>query len=511
MKRLTAAALIFAMCFTALTGCVGKEEIETDAAAVQAEILDEFNKIVLIPRESGHEKTIETYLRSWAKDNGFESVRDSSNNVIITVPASAGCENAPVTILQCNMDSRISVSGDAAFDPLKDTITIVDNGDALTADGTSLGADSGIGMANILYVLKHARKHGPLRAVFTTDGETGMTGAEKLDPEYLEGDYLISTGWNSDRTVGVGSGGTASYDMTRELQWTEPQNALPYTLSVSGLTGGDADEDIGKGGANAVKIIGEILANAQGKGILFELGSFNGGTSRDTIPSSAAALIIINESDVRKMQEAVDGAINAFRDAYGDVEPNYAFTFQEAQMPEKVVSFEDTGSIISFIYSIVNGVQAMSEAYPDVVESASNLGMVSTATGSFLCQASAVSTTDVGLYQITAAHDAVSAMSGLEYTYYEGVPRWPDHTDSMLYNAIRDICDSLYGDKPTGVIVHKGLEFGWFAKKNPKLQIISIGAMIESPDLPDEALILETAAKPAEVIMAFLEQQTGGQ
>ena len=506
MKRLIAVALILILCFTTLTGCNGKEKEATNDAAVQTAILDEFNKITQIPRESGHERAMSSYLRSWAKENGFNGIRDSSNNVIINEPASAGYENAPTTILQCNMDSKIAKADGIIFDPFKDPVAIVDNGKTLTATGTSIGADSGIGMATALYVLKNAQKHGPVRVIFTTDGKAGMTGAEKLKSKYLDGDYLINLGWDSDRAIGLGSGGTASYDMMHEIEWTPPQNALPYILSISGLNGGDADEDIGKGGANAIKIIGEVLANAQGKGILFELGSFNGGISRDTIPTAATALIIINESDQKKMQEVVDDAINAFKNAYGDVEKNYTFTYQATQMPNKVVSFEDNGSIISFIYGIINGVQSMSENYEGVVESATNLGMVSTVTGNFLCQVSAASTSDVGLYEITSAHEAISSMSSLKYTYYEGTPRWPDHPDSVLYTSIQDIYSSLYGDKLSDNIVHNARECGWFAKKNPKLQIISIGPMIENANLPNETLILNTVTKPADVILAFLEQ-----
>lgn len=506
MKRLIAVTIILCLCFSILTGCNGNEEKVNDDAAVRTAILDEFNKISQIARESGHERAISTYLKNWAKENGFEVIRDNSNNVIITKPASAGYEKAPTTILQCNMDSKIAVAEDAVFDPLSEAVTTVENGNTLKANGTSFGADSGIGMATALYVIKNTQKHGPIRVVFTTDGEDGMTGAEKLKSKYLEGDYLINLRWDSERSACLGSAGTASYDMMHEIEWTPPQNAIPYVLSISGLVGGDADEEIGKGGANAIKIIGEVLANAQGKGILFELGSFNGGISRDTIPTAATALIIINESDQKKMRDVVEDAMNAFKDAYGDVEKDYTFTYQETEMPNKVVSFEDNGSIISFIYGIINGVQSMSETYEGVVESASNLGMVSTATGNFKAQVSAASTSDVGLYEITTAHEAISSMSSLNYTYMDGVPRWPDHPDSFLITSIQNIYSNLYDDKMSVDIVHKEQECGWFAKKNPKLQIVSIGPRIENVNRPEETLILDTITKPANVIMAFLEQ-----
>lgn len=506
MKRLIAAALILSLSFGVLTGCGGNKEEVADDAAIQKAIIDEFNIISQIPRESGHERAMSSYLRSWAKENGFEVIRDNSNNIIITKPASAGYEDAPTTILQCNMDSKIAVAEGSDFNPLSDPVTPVIEENAMKADGTSLGAKSGIGVSTALYILKNAQHHGPIKALFTTDGEAGMTGAEKLKAKYLDGDYLINLGWNSDRSVGLGSGGTADYDMRHDIKWTAPQNAIPYVISISGLNGGNASEDIGKGGANAIKIIGEVLANAQGKGILFELGSFNGGDSRNTIPSEASALIILNESDQKKMQNVVDDAIDSFDSAYGDVENNYTFTYQEAQMPDKVVSFEDNGSIISFIYGIIDGVQAMSDAYDNVVENASNLGMVSTKTGNFLAYASAASTSDVGLYQITTAHEAISSMSNLQYSCSEAVPRWPDHPDSILYTRIKDIYSDLYDDKMPGSIVHRELECGWFTKKNPKLQIISIGPRIKYADTSDETLILDTVTKPAKAVMTFLEQ-----
>ncbi len=506
MKRMIAVALIVSLCFTILTGCNGNEEIETDDTAVRTAIVEEFNKITQIPRESGHERAISTYLRSWAKEKGFEVIRDNSNNVIINKPAAIGYEKVPTTILQCNMDSKIIPGDGFAYDPLNDPIKSVVSEDTMHAEDTSLGADSGVGIATAMYVLENSQKHGPIRVIFTAGGESGMTGAEKLNIKHLDGAYLINLGWESDRAIGVGSGGTAAYNMKHEIEWVPPQNALPYLLSIRGLVGGDADEAIGNGGANAIKTIGEVLASAQGKGILFELGSFNGGISRGTIPEAATALIIINESDQRKMQDVVDDAMDVFRDAYGDVEKEYVFTYQEAPMPDKVVSFEDNGSIISFIYGMLNGVQSMSKSYKDVVESASNLGMVSTATGNFLAQISAASTTDVGLYKITIAHETISGMSNLEYTYEEGVPRWPDHTDSVLFTSIQDIYSGLYDDKISGDIVHHEMECGWFARKNPRLQIISIGPRIDHVNSINETLILDTITKPANIILAFLEQ-----
>ncbi|MDF2655133.1 MAG: pepD [Bacillota bacterium] len=506
MKRKIAVALILSLLLTVFTGCNGSEEEEIDDEAVKSAILEEFNNITQIPRTSGHERAISTYLRSWAKDNELQVARDSSNNVIIDKPATAGYEKAPTTILQCNMDMALTVKEGIGFDPVSDPVKILLQEDTMTGDGTSIGAASGIGMSTALYVLKNAQKHGPIRVIFTTDGEDEMSGAKKLKTKYLEGDYLINLGWDNAGTVNTGSGGSASYEMIRKIQWTLPQNTLPYLISLDGLHGGAAANEIGNGYPNAIKIIGDILAKAQGQGILFELASFNGGTSADTIPQSAAALIVINESDQKKMQSIIDDAMDAFKDGYGGIEDNYSFTYLASEMPDKVISFDDNGSIISFIYGVINGVQSMSETYKDVVESATNIGLVSTASGNFACRVSASSTSDVGLYEITTAHEAISSMCGLEYNYSEGIPRWPDHSESNLFKGITEAY-ALYGGEPEAVITHEGSECGWFVKKNPKLQIISIGPEIQNPDSPEEILNLETVTMPAKAILKFLELQ----
>ncbi|QOX62813.1 aminoacyl-histidine dipeptidase [Anoxybacterium hadale] len=506
MKRIIAVALILSLLLTVLTGCNGSEEQEIDDEAVKAAILEEFNNITQIPRTTGHERAISTYLRTWAKDNGLDVVRDSSNNVIMDKPATPGYEKAPTTILQSNMDMALTVKDGVEFDPISTPVKIISQEDTLTGDGTSLGASSGIGMSTALYVLKYAQKHGPIRVIFTTDGEEGMSGAKKLKTKYLEGDYLINLGWNQEDTINTGSGGSASYEMIRKIEWTQPQNTLPYLITLSGLHGGPASKEIGNGSPNAIKIIGDILAKAQGQGILFELASFNGGVSAETIPEAAAALIVINESDQKKMQSIIDDAMDAFKGAYGGIEDGYSFTYAAAEMPDKVISFDDNGSIISFIYGIINGVQSMSKTYDDVVESATNIGLVSTASGNFACRVSAGSTSDVGLYEITTAHEAISSMCSMEYNVSEGIPRWPDHSKSKLFADISQAY-SLYGGKPNAIITHQGSECGWFVKKNPKLQVISIGPEIENPDLPEEILKLKTVTLPAKTILKFLEQQ----
>ncbi len=509
MKRFIAVLSVSVLCITMMAGCNSKEEPVLDDTTVRAEILNEFDSIGKIPRESGHEREMSTYLKTWAKSNSFEVVRDNANNVIIDVPATQGYENAKTTILHSNMDMAVVVSEGAIFNESQDSIKIISDEKTMEAIDTNLGADSGIGMATILYVLKNTENHGPIRAIFTTGGDMDLSGAEALKEKFLEADYLINFDWNSDRSIMTGSSGNINYTMTRQIHWEQPKNAVPYMLSLTGLDGGSAESDMNKGGANAVKIIGDILANTQGQGILFELAGFNGGTSSDTIPTGAQALILVNPSDQKKIKAAINESMRAFEDAYGNTDANYNFSFEETLMPEKVISFEDTGSIVSFIYSVLNGVQSSEETEYSTGQSVTNIGSVSTTSGNFVCRISAYSTTTEGLAEITGAHEAISNMCNLEYTSQSGTPVWSGQSDSDLYQAMAAAYKSLYDYNPSSITDSKHSECSLFLQKNPKLQMISIGPSIQNIGTIEESLKLNSVEKAGKAVIEFLKQTDG--
>lgn len=512
MKRFLIVILIVCMCFSIFAGCQGKEENQIDDQAVQAEILNDFMKVTEIPRETGHERAVSSYLKNWAHENGFKVVRDSYHNVIIEKPASAGYENAPVTILHSNMDMHVAIADDTRFDPLNEHVAVIKNDKSYIAAGTSLGADSGMGIATALYVLKHSDKHGLLRVIFTSGGESDFSGAKGLNPKYLDGDYLINLNWDSQNTIGVSSAGTAAYEMKRAITWAPPKNTFPCEISISGLIGGDAENNVNDGGANAIKVIGETLAKAQGKGIIFELASFNGGLSDDTIPTAATAVIIINTADVNKLKDVLDNSIDEFKDTYGDVEKNYSFTYKEGVMPDKVVSLDDNGSIMTFLYGIVNGVQTTSNDFPSIPESSSNIGIVSTYTGNFLAGITAGSNSIAAIQEITSAHEAISSMSALEYHVKNNTPIWAYNPNSTLIKALQTVYQNTYNENADLEAVHRELDFSWFLEKNPKLQIASIGSSIKDANTPEEALMLDRVTNPATVILNFLkntQEKTG--
>lgn len=509
MKRLSAIILIICLCFASFTSCSENTEKKSDDEAIQEAVLEEFMKISEVPRESGQVKAISSYLRSWAKENGLKATRDKAYNVIIEKPASQGYEEAPLTILQCNMDMITAVSEGVAYDPLNDSIKFEDNGETITAKGTSLGSDSGIGIATALYVLKNAVNHGPLRVIFTANAETNMSGAKGLDSKYLDGDYLINLDWEKDGSVCIGSAGSYAFKMTRDITWVQPKNTIPYQIAITGLKGGNSGKAIDEGGANAIKVIGETLANIQGEGILFELAGIIGGTSVDAIPTDAQAVILINESDEKKFTTAINKAADKFKEDYGNEEKSYTFTALETTMPDKVVTLEDESAIISFIYGIVNGVQTRSEnSSNNLLDSSSNLGIVSTASGDFSGEVYARSSSLEGAQEIIKSHQLIANMCDLTYNYKPVIPAWTakEKENRKLVDTLTSIYKKQYDKSMKVVTTHTEYECGWFAEKNPDLEIVSIGPLVKYANSPSETLTLSSVSKPANLVLLFLEQ-----
>lgn len=505
MKRLLAITLILAMLIPILSGCREEAELEPiDDEEIRTAVLEEFLSLSEIPRASGTMKPISSYLRSWAKQNDLAVTRDQADNIIIEKDPAPGYENAPLTILQCNMDMIYLTPEEDLLDPPDTFLKILTDEEHLWAENTNAGAGSGMGMSSILYILKYGEKHGPLRAVFTADGETSMSGAEKIKEKYLQGDYLINFRWEKDRSIGTGSGEKRLYTMSRPITWLEPKYTIPYLISISGLHGGNAQEDLTRGGANAIKIIGSALAEAQGNGILLELGSFNGGFDEETIPSDATALVIINQSDRKKFESIMKSASSDFHSHYSSEKAAKLSYERIEEMPEYVMSWDDSSSILSFIYGIVNGVQHKKTS--GEIESYTNLGSASTYTGIFLAKISAGSLVPDQAQEVAEAHETVSRLSDLEYQAQENAPLWTAAEESSLTAAFSTLYQGLYHETPTRNMLLSPSECGWFSQKNPELEILSIGPMIHNGGTAQEMLELNTVTRPVTLVLTFLEQ-----
>ena len=240
-------------------------------------VLNEFAKLAAIPRKSGHEQAVSDFLKNYLTELGFAVTQDEKNNIIADKPACPGFENAPLTILQGHMDMVCVAAEGVAFDPLKDAIKLVRDEKFLRADGTSLGADDGIGVAEAIYIMKNAKDHGPLRMIVTVDEEQGMTGAIHLDAKHLQdAKFLINCDSENYDELTVGSAGSVNLDFSREIKWVKPEMTAAWQIEVKGLLGGHSGERIGDGRGNAIRTLAMTLAALAAEGEV-ELAAFNGG------------------------------------------------------------------------------------------------------------------------------------------------------------------------------------------------------------------------------------------
>lgn len=246
-------------------------------------VLAEFAKLAAIPRKSGHEQAVSDFLKSYLSELGFTVMQDEANNIIADKKATAGFEKAPLTILQGHMDMVCVAEEGYAYDPLKDPIKLVRTEEYLSAEGTSLGADDGIGVAEAIYIMKTAKDHGPLRLIVTTDEEQSMKGAIRLSAEHLkDASFLINCDSENYDELTVGSAGSVDLDFTRELKRVEPETSAAWRLEVKGLLGGHSGERIGDGRGNAIRTLAMILTALQAKGEV-ELASLR--AARPAMPS----------------------------------------------------------------------------------------------------------------------------------------------------------------------------------------------------------------------------------
>lgn len=493
------------------TGFAGPAEAAgTSGQDVLERVLAEFYPLANIPRKSHHEEKVSAYLVSWAGKYGLKSVKDKSNNVVIEVPATRGMENKPLVILQAHSDMVCVAADGVRFDPLADPIKVLrdDKARTLKADGTSLGADDGIGVAMALFVANPGNKvnHGPLRLIITTNEEDGMTGAADLDARHLEGKYLV----NLDNEV-VGQfinscAGGYKYIFTDKLERVAPKKDLALEISLSGLLGGHSGIEINKGHANPVSILANLLNAVHAAGIDFELASFEGGTAANAIPAKSAALLVIDSRDMASFEKVFNGYKGKFERSYGGIEKNGKLAFSKTALPKDVAERKAGYRFISLLTSIQTGVGTMSQVVKDLVESSSNTGIVALGGDSASITIFARSSEDYHLERYTQNYNALATLADYKLeTLFMGPP-WPAVKENKLAETLAAEYRALTGKPAEVLAIHAGLECAYWAQKNPGLSLISIGPELHDVHSPNETLFLDSIAPTMDLLVAAMKK-----
>jgi len=484
---------------------MGKTELKPER------LFEIFEAICQVPRPSKHEEQISAWLAEFGRSHGFVTKVDSVGNVAISVPATPGMEDRKPIILQAHMDMVCESNRDVQHDFLRDPIRTVVEGEWLRAEGTTLGADDGIGVAAALAVITDPTlKHGPLQCVFTVDEETGLTGAEAMQAGFMEGDILINLDSEDEGEMFIGCAGGCRTDARFRYRREEvPEGYFFFTVSIDGLMGGHSGDDINKGRANANKVLCRFLSQADEKFDL-RLCHIEGGNKHNAIPREAQALCAVpmkDKEDVRVLFNVVAADVEA---EFAAVEKTPRFVMQSAHPADKAIDKDTARRFLSAMQGVFNGVYAMNFDVPGLVETSSNLASIRLEEGGngesvIHIVLSQRSSTLSGRADVARTVCATLQLAGAETEVGEGYPGWKPNADSEILRITVAEYERLFGKKPVVRAIHAGLECGLFMEKYPNLDMISFGPTLRGVHSPDERLLIPTADLFWRHLVAVLE------
>ncbi|EMK6669451.1 aminoacyl-histidine dipeptidase [Vibrio fluvialis] len=465
-----------------------------------------FDKICSIPHPSKHEEALAQYIIGWAKEQGLDVRRDPTGNVFIKKPATPGMGHKKAVVLQAHIDMVPQKNEDTDHDFAKDPIQPYIDGEWVTAKGTTLGADNGIGMATCLAVLASTEiKHGPLEVLLTIDEEAGMTGAFGLEAGWLEGEILLNTDSEQEGEVYMGCAGGVDGALTFDIQREAlPAGYVTRQLTLKGLKGGHSGCDIHTGRGNANKLIARFLAG-HAQELDLRLIEFRGGSLRNAIPREAFVTVAIPADNQTKLDELFTTYTELLKAELGRVETNLV-TFNEAKEAALgVFALADQQRVIAALNACPNGVIRMSDDIEGVVETSLNVGVITTDEQQIKVLCLIRSLIDSGRSQVESMLTSVAELAGADIVFSGAYPGWKPDADSEIMHIFRDMYEGIYGHKPNIMVIHAGLECGLFKKPYPEMDMVSFGPTIKFPHSPDEKVKIDTVGLFWEQMIALLE------
>ncbi|MEG1917711.1 MAG: beta-Ala-His dipeptidase [Oscillospiraceae bacterium] len=471
-------------------------------------ILQEFMQLAAIPRPSHHEEQVGAYLFQWALDHGFQPVRDALGDLIIDKPAAPGMETAPRVILQAHMDMVCVAAEGVSFDPLTDPIRVLNDGKVLTAQGTSLGADDGIGVAICLWALQDATlRHGPLRVILTVNEEDGMASAD-MPNQYLDAAYLINLDWEWLGSLCNSSAGGDFLGFERPALWTAaPGNTVPLQLRLHRLQGGHSGVDINRGRANAIVCIANALHGLQTAGIPFALADFHGGQAKNAIPSFAEAVLLVPADHAAAATQVLKDYEQVFQSGYGEIETGYEFIVQRlSDAPGEVLQDAITADLLRLLLLLPSNVHTMSPFVSGLTESSHNIGLLSMEQGKVSVATMERSCEHFRGQELITIARCAAGVCNFACILGDHAPAWAVNPKSKLTPLACREYQKLTGKDMVVEPVHGGLECGAFSEKNPALDMIAIGPSLQDVHSPKESCDIESVQVTAELIAAILEQ-----
>ena len=465
-----------------------------------------FDALTQVPRPSGHLDKVQQFLLDFAKRVGVEAFKDEANNIVMRKPASEGMENKPGIILQAHMDMVPQKTPESTHNFETDPIeTYIEDG-WVHARGTTLGSDDGIGVAAIMGVMESADlKHGPVEALITRDEETGMYGANELPEGELHSDILINLDSELWGKFVIGSAG--GIDVTSSLEYKPVANNQEKAVRVTlkGLRGGHSGLEINEGRANAnkemVRLVRKAIAETGAR-----LASWHGGNMRNAIPFKAEVVVALPADQVEALKALVDKQRAIIEDEYRGIEKNVEFFVEEVENPAELVPQEIQDNLVNAIYACHNGVVRMIPAYPNVVETSSNLAIIDIEAGKAVIKILARSSREDMKEYVATTLESCFDMAGMKTELSGSYGGWDPNPDSEILNLMRKVYKDQTGEEAIVQADHAGLECSVILSKYPGMDVVSFGPTLLSPHTTTERFEIATAEPFWKMLIAVLEQ-----
>jgi len=481
---------------------MGKDILKLDPKALWKNFYD----LTQIPRPSKHEDRVQAFAMGFGEKLGLETIKDGVGNIIIRKPATKGMENRMGVILQAHLDMVPQKNNATQHDFEKDAIDAIIDGDWVKAKGTTLGSDNGIGAAAAMAVLEASDiPHGPLEVLLTSDEETGMTGANGLQPGLLKGDILINMDSEDEGELYVGCAGGVNTNAILPFKNEEvPPNWLPYRINVTGLKGGHSGLDINLGRGNANKIMNQLLMEAWEQcGV--RLASIEGGSLRNAIPRESVAVVLVPEANKEDFKQLVADFESNSRMAFEKADPGLKITAASTKMPYHVMDLKTQEKLLAAIHECPNGVIAMSKDMPGVVETSTNLAIIKSGDAVIEFASLQRSSVDNDKTRLAEEIGKILEKAGARVEISGDYPGWKPNVNSPVLQTMKEVYRVKFGKVPEVKVIHAGLECGILGAKYPHWDMISFGPTIRNPHSPDEMVHIGTVGMFWEFLLETLK------
>ena len=464
-----------------------------------------FYDLCQVPHPSGKKKEVGEFVMNFGKALGLETLQDEIGNVLIRKPAYPGMENHDGVILQAHLDMVPQKNNDTEFDFDKDPIRAYIDGEWVTADGTTLGADNGIGVAAAMAVLADkSLKHPPLEAFFTVDEETGMYGAFGLQPNFLQGKILLNMDSEDEGELYIGCAGGVDGNITFRYFETEvPEGDVAVKITLTGLNGGHSGLNINLQRANANKLMFRFLKEAVSN-YEARLASIDGGNMRNAIPREAVAVVTVPAEGLEDLMDLVKDYEALYMTEYAGVEKTLSFTAEQVALPSGLIPEEVQDDLINGITACPNGMMRYIQDMPDVVETSTNLSIVKSDGEQITVACLIRSSVESRKEEVASMIESVFTLAGAKVEFSGSYPGWQPNLKSRILNTTSTVYQGMYGVTPKIMTVHAGLECGILGRNYPEMDMISFGPTMRFPHSPDEKVNIATVGKFWDFLVATL-------